>query len=266
VRSERIRDRSSSLVLQGIPGDRAAEEGSSQHSPAAKAASSLFLYSEGCTTTTGAPRDAWTRIVARTGVHGCPETILPRRRDGRYACIVLRIGEVEVNDGVALIVRGDVLVTLWSAPARLHRSRWVYDAADELVARSSGGVVALMVVLPTSDPPDGPTRSENAIRMKKLKPSLRRLVTVVLGDDLRQMIVRSILRILALPLGQGRLGVASSVDGGIDQLLRSASPTTPSFAEIGEDAGALFGALGLDPPRGLPHVRRDLGKERPKAR
>jgi hypothetical protein len=172
------------------------------------------------------------------------------------------MGEVEVNDGVARIVRGDVLVTLWSAPARLHRSRWVYDAADELAAKSSGGVVGLMIVLPTSDPPDAPTRSENTARMKKLKPSLRRLVTVVVGDDLRQMIVRSILRILALPLGQGRLGVASSVDGGIDQLLRSAGPATPSSAEIGEDAAALFEALGLDPPRGLPRVRRDLGKER----
>jgi hypothetical protein len=163
-----------------------------------------------------------------------------------------RPGEVAVNDGIALIVRGDVLVSLWNAPARLHRSRWVYDAADELVARYSEGALSLMVILPTADPPDGPTRTENAIRMKRLKPSLRRLVTVVVGDDLRQMIVRSVLRIVALPLGQGRAGVASTVESGISQLLLSASAATPSFGEIAKDAGALFGALGIDAPRGVP--------------
>jgi hypothetical protein len=169
-----------------------------------------------------------------------------------YASIVPRAGEVEVNDGVALIVRGDALMSLWNAPARVHRSKWVYDAADDLAARSPNGMGALMILLPTADPPDGPARNENAVRMRELKASLRRLVTVVLGDDLRQTIVRSVLRIMALPLGPGRLGVSSTVENGIEQLLRAASPATPSFAELAEDIHSLFKALGVAPPRGLP--------------
>jgi hypothetical protein len=170
-----------------------------------------------------------------------------------------RAGEIEVNDGIALIVRGDTLLSLWNAPARVHRSRWVYDAADELAASCSSGMCALMILLPTADPPDGPARSENSLRMRELKKSLRRLVTVVLGDDLRQTIVRSVLRIVALPLGPGRLGVASSVESGIEQLLRAASPATPSFRELAEDVGSLFLALRVDPPRSLPRRGRDVG-------
>jgi hypothetical protein len=167
-------------------------------------------------------------------------------------------GEIEINDGVALIARGDALISVWNAPARLHRSRWVYDAADELAASRASGMCALMILLQTADPPDGPARNENSLRMRKLKTSLRRLVTVVLGDDLRQMIVRSVLRIMALPLGPGRLGVASSVDSGIEQILRAASPATPSYAELAEDVGSLFLALGVDPPHGLPRRGRDV--------
>jgi len=168
-------------------------------------------------------------------------------------------GGVQTNDGVALVVRGDTLTSLWNAPARLDRSRWVYDAADELASRSSpDGIRALMILRPTSDPPDGPTRSENLLRMRQLKTSLRRLVTVVLGDELRQTIVRSILRIMALPLGPGRLGVASSVEDGIDRVLVAPNPSTPSFTELAYDAVRLFQALGLDPPRGLARVARDV--------
>lgn len=150
-------------------------------------------------------------------------------------------------------------MSLWNAPARIHRSRWVYDAADELAAARPSGMRALMILLPTADPPDGPARGENARRMRALKTSLRRLVTVVLGDDLRQTIVRSVLRIMALPLGPGRLGVASSVESGIEQLLRAASPATPSFAELVEAVGSLFLALHVDPPHSLPRRGRDVG-------
>lgn len=170
-----------------------------------------------------------------------------------------REGEVDVNDGVALIVRGDALISLWNAPARLHRSRWVYDAADELAASRSNGMCALMILLPTADPPDGPARNENALRMRALKKSLRRLVTVVLGDDLRQTIIRSVLRIVALPLGPGRAGVASSVERGIEQLVRAGSPSTPSFADLAKDVGSLFRQLGVDPPQDLPGRHRDRG-------
>jgi hypothetical protein len=51
-----------------------------------------------------------------------------------YALHVQAQGDALVNDGVALIVRGDVLLMLWSAAARLHRTRWVFDHLDALAA------------------------------------------------------------------------------------------------------------------------------------
>jgi hypothetical protein len=158
-------------------------------------------------------------------------------------------GGIQTYDGVALAVRGDTLTTLWKSPARLHRTKWLFDAADELSAHSPGGLLALMIILPTADPPDGPARAENARRLRALGPSVRRLVTVVVGDDLWQSIVRTMMRAMFLPYGGSRrLVLESTIEDGIARLLESAGPATPSFAEIDQDVRAAYDALDLAPP------------------
>jgi len=171
---------------------------------------------------------------------------------------------VLANDGVAVAVRGDVLTVLYKEPARLHRSRWVYDLADRLVERSPHGIAALMVVLPTSDPPDGPARAENSSRLRKLGPSLRLLVTVPVGDDLSRSIVRSVMRATAvLHRGPSRLLLSDTLEEGIARLLESATPMTPSFDRIADDVSALCVELEVDdqslrsaPPSGSRRISR----------
>jgi hypothetical protein len=158
-------------------------------------------------------------------------------------------GGIQTYDGVALAVRGDTLTTVWKSPARLHRTRWFFDAADELSARSPAGVLALMIILPTADPPDGPARAENARRLRALGPSVRRLVTVVVGDDLWQSIVRTMMRVMFLPHdGARRLVLERTIEDGVTRLLESAGPATPSFADIDQDVRAAYAALDLAPP------------------
>lgn len=160
-----------------------------------------------------------------------------------------------VHDGVTLLLTGDVVMTLWNAPARLHRSRWVYDRVDEFVSKSPGGLLALMILLPSADVPDGATRAENSVRLRKLSPHVRRFVTVIQGDEFRHIVVRSVLRLMALPLASGRHVVASTPNDAIAKLLKAAGPRTPSLRELREAAARLYSALGLE----IPETLRDVG-------
>jgi hypothetical protein len=160
---------------------------------------------------------------------------------------------VQTNDGVALVVRGDTVSIVYQEPARLHRSRWLYDRIDEAVASNSEGVMAFLVILPTSHPPDGPTRAENTARLRKLGPALRRLVTVPIGDALWINVVRTIMRGMAIIQGNLRVQVvADSLDEGIQALLDAAGPRTPTRAQIEDDLRAMYKALGVTPRPSAP--------------
>jgi hypothetical protein len=74
---------------------------------------------------------------------------------------MLEAAMVRTNDGVAVVARGDTLLIVYQAAARLHRTKWLFDVIDELVARNRDGIIAFMVILSTADPPDAVTRAEN---------------------------------------------------------------------------------------------------------
>jgi hypothetical protein len=160
-------------------------------------------------------------------------------------------GAIETEDGVAVVKRGDLFQILYNAPARLHRTRWLFDRVE---ARTMGReFVALLVVLSTSDPPDAATRAENTARLREIGPRLRRLVTVPVGDTFHGSIVRTIMRTLALVQGHGRTHfIRNTIDDGVACVLQAAGPSTPSVTRIREDLNAMFGALDLQAPRPSP--------------
>jgi Protein kinase domain len=145
-------------------------------------------------------------------------------------------------DGVAMARRGDTATILWKAPARPLRARWLFDQMDRMVAERPGGVLALMIILPTSAPPDRATSLENAVRLLKLRASLRRTVVVVLGESVWQTVAKGVLRAV-MPWSSRRLAFASTVDEGIAKLLKAAGPKTPRTAAIERDVRALYAAL-----------------------
>jgi hypothetical protein len=104
-----------------------------------------------------------------------------------------------------------------------------------------------MVVLPTADPPDGPTRAENNARLRRVGARLRRLVTAPVGDAFRMSVVRAVMRGLALLQGQTRTHViADTVEGGVMRLLEVKTEQTPGRARILIDLRAMHAALGAD--------------------
>ena len=72
--------------------------------------------------------------------------------------------EVVVSDGFAFAHGGDTIVLVYKSPARLQRIRWTFDRIEEVAARVSP-LNGLLIVLESSDLPDGPSRAENTRRM-----------------------------------------------------------------------------------------------------
>lgn len=155
--------------------------------------------------------------------------------------------EVRINDGVGVAMRGDTLSVVYEAPARLHRSRFIFDAADRLAAQNEDGILTIMIILPTADLPDAATRAENTARLRKLGSRLRRLVTVPVGDLLRVRLVRTIMRGLSIVHGHSdRHVIVSTVDVGLARLLEAAGPKTPSRAELSADLRQVCRGLGIE--------------------
>jgi hypothetical protein len=171
---------------------------------------------------------------------------LDRQFDDLLLLRIVANGTLQVFDGVAFIQRGDVALCVYGSDARVHRTRWLFDRADECV-RNVGepdGILILFLIPPSAAPPDAATRAENSARFKKVFPSIRRFVTVPLGDALRVSIVKAVMRAMILVQRQiGRHVIASTEADGITRLLERAGPDTPNRAAIEADLRSLWEAL-----------------------
>ncbi len=169
--------------------------------------------------------------------------------------------EILVNDGVAIAIRGDVFTALWKAAARIDRIRWAFDIADQVARRHDEGIVALVIVLPSSSPPDHRTMIEWIKCLRNLRRAPRRQATVAVGGGIWQSVVLGVHRVIfrSIPSGAGRLTISGTIDEGIARLLEKASPATPSLLQIQEDVLALHEALDVTPPKMCVSVPRASG-------
>jgi hypothetical protein len=156
--------------------------------------------------------------------------------------------KVEVFDGVAFTTRGDVVLALWKEPARIHRSKWLFDHVDRVIAEQPDGVLAAYLILSSSSPPDGPTRAENQRRIQNIGTSFRRLLLVPIGDALWMSIVRTVMRGVAIITGNKNLAIANGVADALDKLLLAKSDRTPPRRELEAAIRELFDALGVAHP------------------
>ena len=153
---------------------------------------------------------------------------------------------VSVEGGVACIVFGDTLVTLWREPPSV--ARWVWHVAQlERVAIAHGqAVVSLHLILPSSTPDSG-TRARMQADLKRMGHKLRRLVVVPLGNSLWMNLVRPLVRTVLLLSGQSnRLAVVDSVSLALEQVRAAASATTPTASELRAGIAALCSALNVE--------------------
>lgn len=173
------------------------------------------------------------------------------------------VGKVVLFDGVGMLRRGDVCLIVYQKAARVERTRWLFDTVEGFLATTTSDLLALMIVLPTADPPDDRTRRENLARMRKISDRVRRLVTVPIGNTFKVSVVRTVMRSLNTLLGYSDTQfITDTVEEGISELMEVKSAETPTAEQILADLGAIYVALGEPAPR-FPKVRPGHGPSTP---
>jgi len=158
--------------------------------------------------------------------------------------------QVEVFDGVALASQGDTILMLWKGGSRVHRLRWVFEKIEELL-RVQPTFAVMQVILPSSQTPDADARTLIARELTRLRPKMRRLVTVPVGSSVRMSLVRAIIRAVATLTGLSDIQViVEDVDTGIQRLLERAGPQTPGGQALADAMTALYAALAETPTAG----------------
>jgi hypothetical protein len=166
---------------------------------------------------------------------------------------------ISVNDGVAIARRGDVFTVLWKAPARIDRIQWMFDAADRFALNAPDGILALVIVLPTSSAPDHRTAIECMKRLRNLRRSTRRQATVAVGGGVWQSVVMGVHRVFlgSRRYRSGGMTFSGTIDEGVAWLLEKASRQTPPAPQILEDVRALHDALDVVWPESWHGVQVD---------
>lgn len=151
---------------------------------------------------------------------------------------------VLVHDGVASVTLGDVLLTLWSEPARDARIRHVTRVASELIARTEGSIMAAQFLLARAGPPRLGERAAIQEGIDVVLPRARRLVTTPLGDAAWHAVVRGVMRAGVALLGQAKVvKVASSPAETFALLAASSSALTPPVEALTSGFEALRASL-----------------------
>jgi DNA-binding winged helix-turn-helix (wHTH) protein len=170
---------------------------------------------------------------------------LPRAGTKGTGALATESPAIRVHDGLAVAERGDLFLVVWKAPANADRIHWMFDEAEQLLARCPRGILSFVVVLPSSAPPDFSTAIELVRRQLRLGGRVRRQANVALGGRLWLKIVKSALQAMQFPvrLRIGPMTISSTIAEGIVRVLEVRGPMTPSENEIQSDVAAMFAAL-----------------------
>lgn len=141
---------------------------------------------------------------------------------------------VEVFDGRALTVVGDVLIAVYRTRSTVERNNWAWARVERAIARN-GSIVAVLVVLPGTPAPESDAREQSVKNLAKHRASMRRFITVVEGDTLWFTVVRTLTRATVLLSGTSSVSlVLDSEKRAVEEILSVATPSTPSRAELVE--------------------------------
>lgn len=163
-----------------------------------------------------------------------------------------------IHDGVGAAEAGDVLIAMWNAPASLDRMNFLLDISERAMAESEGTFLLLQVVLPSADPPERETWAVARVRMSVQRSRVRRFVTFPVGDDVWRMVVRSVMRMVAVLVKDARdLVVSASLDHALTELLRARSAETPTESELRAAIDELARRLAF-PPEALRSARSGM--------
>lgn len=149
-----------------------------------------------------------------------------------------------------MLFRGDTCLIVYQKAARIERTRWLFDVVQNYLLDHEGNLLVFLIVLPTADPPDAPTRQENSDRTRVIGHRIRKLITIPIGNTFKVTVVRTIMHAVDLLLGNSATrSTATTVDEGLAELLDAATERTPPMRQIRADIADIYLALGEPVPR-----------------
>jgi hypothetical protein len=153
---------------------------------------------------------------------------------------------VELHPSLAFSVAGDVGLILWSGTPTIEANRWLMGRFTAGLSAIDGTAVGLQIIGEDTPVPDSATRRYVQQSYQQDLARVRRLVNTPLGDSLRQSIIRTVLRTMAV-VGDRRkvLTIAATIDEALDLVAAVSSPHTPSRAVLSDRIDQLFNAKGL---------------------
>lgn len=163
-------------------------------------------------------------------------------------------GQIEAVDGVATQIVGDIVVVIWRSAPTLERWQRFMRACESVANESPFGMVCMDLILPSSTPPDAAVRAEMKENFRNLRPKMRQLVVVPLGDSTWLSLVRTLARAVLLVSGLSKQhSVVATVAEGIDAVLEFKSPLTPSREQLHKIVRDLFRALDVPTEQAPAH-------------
>lgn len=153
---------------------------------------------------------------------------------------------IALHPAVAFTSLGDVGLILWTGVPTIEANQWLVTQFLGSLAKIEGTTVGIQIIGDGAPVPDSATRRYVQERYDQDLARVRRLVNTPLGDSLRQNIIRTVLRTMAL-VGDRRkvLTIAATIDEALDLVAAVRSPLTPSRAALSERIDELFYAKGL---------------------
>lgn len=180
---------------------------------------------------------------------GCADDLTPhdeksylaRRLCSNTAAVSAQPG-VEVVDGVALTSSGDTVLVLYNDAAPRPLAAPV-KRVDAVLASGHSEVLVMQCALGSSTPPDAEIRALCYRDIKRLRPRLRCVVTVPLGDDVWVVLILSVMRGMSTVVGMGSIHFVEK--NRADGIARLRSKAAPSEAALHELVATLYAAVGL---------------------
>lgn len=156
--------------------------------------------------------------------------------------------DAKTRNGQATVVAGNTLLFLVQTTATTSEQwRWCVSQLEALAASNPDGIVFFQFLLPSADPPSAAIRTQIQNDLARLGPKIRKMVTVVFGDSMRQSIVRTLMRGMLLLGGLSKQqAIVATLEDGASIVREAGGANVPSRAEITAAADALFEALQVD--------------------
>jgi hypothetical protein len=153
---------------------------------------------------------------------------------------------IEQHPSLAFSVPGDVGLILWTGEPTIEANRWLIARFSAAISGIDGTAVGIQIIGDGAPVPDSATRRYVQQSYQQDLSRVRRLVNTPLGDSLRQNIIRTVLRTMAVVGDRKKvLTIAGTIEEALDLVAAVSSPLTPSRAVLSDGIDRLFNAKGL---------------------